>query len=129
MASLTSYFGGRFINELRGYVARQRREARAFLALPSALVNVASALPNGGQGIATLTFGGNGGLPQHSGNRSLEIAGEFSWVPGPTGHRLKGGVDVIGTRLGGGQTPNQVGAVHFPSLAVPPARSPAAVPR
>ncbi len=58
MASLTSYFGGRFINELRGYVARQRRDARAFLALPSALVNVASALPNGGQGVATLAFGG-----------------------------------------------------------------------
>src|SRR3989441_859434 len=125
MASLTSYFGGRFINELRGYVARQRREARAFLALPSALVNVASALPNGGQGIATLTFGGNGGLPQHSDNRSLEIADEFSWLPGPTAHRLKVGVDVIGTRLEESQTPNQFGTFIFPSLAALAAGSPA----
>jgi len=125
MASLTSYFGGRFINELRGYVARQRREARAFLALPSALVNVASALPNGGQGIATLAFGGNGGLPQHSDNRSLEIADEFSWLPGPTAHRLKVGVDVIGTRLEESQTPNQFGTFIFPSLAALAAGSPA----
>jgi len=125
MASLTSYFGGRFINELRGYVARQRRDARAFLALPSALVNVASALPNGGQGVATLAFGGNGGLPQHTDNRSLEIADEFSWLPGPTAHRLKVGVDVIGTRLEENQTPNQFGTFIFPSLAALAADSPA----
>src|SRR2546422_6149821 len=49
MASLTSYFGGHFINELRGYVARQRRDVRAFLTLPSGFVDVGSTLPNGGQ--------------------------------------------------------------------------------
>src|SRR3989449_205670 len=125
MASLTSYFGGRFINELRGYVARQRRDARAFLALPSALVNVASALPNGGQGVATLAFGGNGGLPPHTRNRRLEIPGEVSWLPGPPAPRPKGGGRVIGTRLEENQTPNQFGTFIFPSLAALAADSPA----
>ena len=117
MASLTSYFGGRFINELRGYVARQHREARAFLGLPSAIVDVASDLPNGGQGVAALAFGGNGGLPQRTNNRSLEFADELSWLPGATAHRLKVGVDVIGTRLQENQTPNQFGTFIYPSLA------------
>src|SRR3989441_596135 len=117
MASLTSYFGGRFINELRGYAARQHPEARAFLALPSAIVDVASDLPNGGQGVAALAFGGNGGLPQRSNNRSLEFADELSWLPGATAHRLKVGVDVIGTRLQENQTPNQFGTFIYPSLA------------
>ncbi|HEV2751893.1 MAG TPA: carboxypeptidase regulatory-like domain-containing protein [Gemmatimonadales bacterium] len=125
MASLTSYFGGRFINELRGYVARQRRDTRPFLALPNALVVVTSDLPNSGQGVAALAFGGNGGLPQHTDNRSLEIADEFSWLPGLTAHRLKVGVDVIGTRLEESQTPNQFGTFIYPSLAALAADSPA----
>src|SRR5438132_389232 len=124
MASLTSYFGGRFINELRGYVTRQRRDARSFLALPSATVSVASDLPTGGQGLATLAFGGNGGLPQRGDNRALEIADEFSWLPGRTAHRLKLGIDVIGTRVEENQTPNQFGTFTFPSLAALAANSP-----
>ena len=125
MASLTSYFGGRFINELRGYVAHQRRDARAFLALPSAVVDVASDLQNGGQGVAALAFGGSFGLPQHTHNRSLEIADEFSWLPGRTAHRLKLGIDVIGTRVDESQTANQLGTFTYPSLAALAADSPA----
>src|SRR5438094_957777 len=78
MASLTSFFGGHFINELRGYVARQRRDATAFLALPSGYVDVGSALPTGGQTVVALAFGGNSGLPQHTNTGSLELADEFS---------------------------------------------------
>jgi len=125
MAALTSYFGGSFINELRGYVADQRRDARGFLALPAAGVDVASNLPNGGQGFATLAFGGNGALPQHSENRTLEVADEFSWLLGQTAHRLKLGVDVVGTRVRENQTPNQRGWFWFPSLAALAADSPA----
>src|SRR5207245_1860124 len=125
LASLTSYFGGRFINELRGYVAQQRRDARAFLALPAAVVDVASDLPNGGHGVAALAFGGSFGLPQHIHNRSLEIADEFSWLPGRTAHRLKLGIDVIGTHVDEGQTANQLGTFTYPSLAALAADSPA----
>ncbi|HVH66766.1 MAG TPA: TonB-dependent receptor [Gemmatimonadales bacterium] len=126
MASLTSYFAGRFINELRGYVARQRRDTRAFLALPNALVVVTSDLPDGSQGAEVLAFGGNGGLPQHIDNRHLEIADEFSWLPGegPVAHRLKLGLDVIGTRLEENHTSNQLGMFIYPSLAALAADSP-----
>ena len=125
MASLTSFFGGRFINELRGYVARQRRDATAFLTLPSAFVDVASVLPAGGQTVVALAFGGNSGLPQHTNTGSLELADEFSWLPGGTAHRLKVGVDVIGTRLEENQTGNQFGTFIYPSLAALAADSPA----
>src|SRR5207247_1131417 len=89
MASLTSFFGGRFINELRGYVARQRRDATALLTLPSGFVDVTSALPTGGQTVVALAFGGNSGLPQHTNTGSLALAGarrraaRFSGAPRP----------------------------------------------
>ncbi|HEV2669975.1 MAG TPA: TonB-dependent receptor [Gemmatimonadales bacterium] len=129
MASLTSFFGERFINELRGYAARQRRNARPFLALPAAYVIVTSDLPNGGQGVAALAFGGNPGLPQYTDNRSLEFADEFSWMPGSQAHRLKLGVDVIGIRLDENQTPNQFGMFIYPSLADLAANRPASFAR
>jgi len=125
MASLTSYLGESFINELRGYIARQRREASAFLALPAARVEVASALPDGGQSIAALAFGGNSGLPQRRANRSVELADELSWVSGGASHRLKLGAYVYGTRVVENETPNQFGTFVFPSLAALAADSPA----
>src|SRR5437016_4691135 len=125
MGALTSFFGGRFINELRGYVARQRRDATALLTLPSGFVDVTSALPTGGQTVVALAFGGNSGLPQHTNTGSLELADEFSWLPGATAHRLKVGIDVIGTRLEENQTGNQFGTFIYPSLAALAADSPA----
>src|SRR5207249_7995654 len=52
-------------------------------------------------------------------------ADEFSWLPGATAHRLKVGVDVIGTRLEENQTGNQFGTFTYPSLAALAADSPA----
>src|SRR5206468_12886652 len=50
---------------------------------------------------------------------------EFSWLPGATAHRLKVGVDVIGTRLEENHTGNQFGTFIYPSLAALAADSPA----
>src|SRR5256885_17233287 len=82
-------------------------------------------LPTGGQTVVALAFGGNSGLPQHTNIGSLELADEFSWLPGATAHRLKVGVDVIGTRLEENQTGNQFGTFVYPSLAALAADSPA----
>ncbi len=123
-ASLTSYFGGNFINELRGYFGRDHREARGYFALPAARVEVASDLPDSGQAVATLTFGGNPGLPQRVDNQGVEVAEEFSWLPGRTAHRLKLGLDMIGTRVEENQASNQLGTFVFPSLAALAADSP-----
>lgn len=124
MASLTSNFGGHWINQLQGYVAQQHRDARALLALPVAHVDVASELP-GGQGVATLAFGGNNALPQHIDDRSLEVTDEVSWLPGGAAHRVKLGVFLNGTRVDENQTPNQLGTFVFPSLAALAANQPA----
>src|SRR5207244_6607746 len=35
MASLTSYFGGNFINEIRGYASSNQRDAAAYVPLPA----------------------------------------------------------------------------------------------
>src|SRR5437762_4495219 len=101
------------------------RDATAFLRLPSGYVDVGSALPTGGETLVALAFGGNSGLPQHTNTGSLELADEFSWLPGATAHRLKVGIDVIGTRLEENQTGNQFGTFIYPSLAALAADSPA----
>jgi len=125
MASLTSYVGGSFINDLRAYVSATRRDARPYLAVPAALVEVVSNLPDGRQGVATLSFGGSNGFPQHIDNRSVEVTEEFSWLPGRTAHRLKVGAYMNGTRLEEDQTPDQLGTFVYRSLAALAADSPA----
>ena len=117
MASLTSYFGGNVINELRGYLSATRRDMRPYLAIPAALVVVTSDLPGGAQGVQTLAFGGNDGLPLRTDNRSVEAAEELSWLPGGTAHRVKLGAFLNGTRVAENQTANQFGTFVFPSLA------------
>src|SRR3989454_6172281 len=76
MASLTSHFAGSLINEVRGYFSADRRDATALVAVPAGRVQVASDLPDGRQGVATLAFGGNAGLPQRADNVGLELSEE-----------------------------------------------------
>ncbi|HVH10459.1 MAG TPA: TonB-dependent receptor [Gemmatimonadales bacterium] len=125
MASFTSYFGEHWINELRGYVARQRQDWTPFVTLPAAHVAVASALTDGSGGVAWLNFGGNGAFPQLADDRSVELADEFSWLPGRAAHRFKLGAYLNGTRAEENVTFNQFGTFTFPSLAALAADSPA----
>jgi len=125
MASLTSYFGGNFINEARGYVSRSQRDNIPYLTLPAGRVQVASAARDSGQSVTNLSFGGNTGFPQTSDNRALEITDEFSWLPGRTAHRIKLGLYVNATELQENQAVNQLGTFTFPSLAALAADSPA----
>src|SRR5204863_333420 len=125
MASLTSYFGGNFINEARGYVSRSQRDNIPYLTLPAGRVQVASAARDSGQSVTNLSFGGNTGFPQTSDNRALEITDEFSWLPGRTAHRIKFGLYVNATELQENQAVNQLGTFTFPSLAALAADSPA----
>ena len=124
MASLTSYLGGRFVNEARGYVATARKDVRALLALPAARVEVASPLADGGQDVTTLSFGGNGATPQRTDDRILELTDELSWLSGDARHRLKLGSYLNRTHVDDDQTPNQLGTFTFPSLAALSADSP-----
>ncbi|HVH66617.1 MAG TPA: carboxypeptidase regulatory-like domain-containing protein [Gemmatimonadales bacterium] len=116
-AALTSLVGGRFINEIRGYAATSTKDVSPFFALPVARVDVTSPLPDLGQGIATLAFGGNAALPQHLRTHSVEISDEASWLVGDGAHRPKLGVYVNATRGEEFEIPNQYGTFVFPSLA------------
>ena len=124
MASLTSYFGGNFINEIRGYASSNQRDAAAYVTLPAGRVQVGTALGDSAQSVATLSFGGNVGFPQHSDNRSIEITDEFSWLPGGAAHRLKLGAYLNGTEIDENQNINQLGTFTYPSLAALAADSP-----
>ena len=129
MASLTSYLGGSFINEARGYVAALRKDVSPLLALPTAKVDVASPLGNGGQDVATLTFGGNSGAAQRTDDRTVELTDELSWLSGDTKHRVKLGSYLNRIRGHDDQIPNQLGTFTFPSLAALAADSPSSFTR
>ena len=124
MASLTSYLGANFINEARGYVAALHKDVSPLLALPTAKVDVASPLGDGGQDVATLTFGGNNAAPQRTDDRTIELTDELSWLSGDTKHRVKLGSYLNRIRGHDDQIPNQLGTFTFPSLAALAADSP-----
>src|SRR5256885_8349169 len=129
MASLTSHFAGSLINEVRGYFSVERRDATALVPVPAGRVQVASDLPDGRHGVATLAFGGNAALPQRVDNVGLELSEELSWLPGGGAHRPKLGALLSGTGLDQNQTPNQLGTFVFPSLSALAADSPASFSR
>ena len=124
MASLTSYLGANFINEARGYVAALHKDVSPLLALPTAKVDVASPLGDGGQDVATLTFGGNNAAPQRTDDRTIELTDELSWLSGDSKHRVKLGSYLNRIRGHDDQIPNQLGTFTFPSLAALAADSP-----
>ncbi len=88
-ATLTSNFGGRFLNELKVYGSVAKNNGNPFLALPFGRVQVSSDLGDGQSGISTLTFGGNTGLPQAGKTNSFETTNETSWLSSGGAHRFK----------------------------------------
>lgn len=125
MASLTSYFGGNFINELHGYVSINHREGDAYLLLPQGRVQVVSDASDTTGSVAAMSFGGNPGFPQTADNNGLELSNEFSWLPGGATHRIKLGLYLNGTGIDERQTQNQFGTFLFASLANLEANRPA----
>lgn len=91
MATLSSRFGTRIINELRTYYSGTGQRGESFFELPQGRVQVVSALDDA-QSVSNLSFGGNSGLAQRRRSRSLEISEELSLLPGDASHRVKAGV-------------------------------------
>jgi hypothetical protein len=117
MASLSSRFGVSVINEFRAYGAENTCEAETALLLPQGRVQVASILDGGDQGITTLSFGGNAGVPQLARTRSLEVANELSWLPGEGRHRIKLGALLVRGESDQEQSQNRFGTFTYLSLA------------
>jgi hypothetical protein len=116
MIVLSSNFSGRFVNELRGYAATDRRHSDAFIVLPQGRVLVSSDLPAAARGISTLSFGGNPGLPQRSVTDNLEVSNELSWLSTGGGHRVKLGALFSGARFNQDVTTNRLGTYTFNSM-------------
>jgi hypothetical protein len=116
MTTLTSHFESGFVNELRAYLSRSNRSSSPFLALPQGRVLTGSELADGTTGTATLSFGGNSGMPQSSNDHGLEITDELSWLAGE-GHRFRLGGLYNSTRMVQDQTSNRYGTFYFNSLA------------
>ncbi|MBL8981642.1 MAG: carboxypeptidase regulatory-like domain-containing protein [Gemmatimonadetes bacterium] len=114
MATVTSNFAGRFLNEFKFYVSRDRNEGTPFIQIPAGRVQVTSAFDDGQSGIATLTFGGNTGLPQTGRNTGIEATNEVSWVA--EGHRFKLGMLVNSTSFTQDVTTNRWGTYTFNAL-------------
>lgn len=117
MVTLSSRFTVGIINELRAYWQTSRSEGDPYFRLPQGRVQVASELPDSSLGVATLSFGGNAGLPTRSRSRGLEMTDELSWIPGSGGHRIKAGglyLDNHATSIVSG---NGLGTFTYPSLA------------
>lgn len=117
MGSLTSYFGGNFINEFHALVSTSHRNGDAYQLLPQGRVQVISDASDTTGSVAAMSFGGNPGFPQVSDNTALELSNEFSWLPGGGAHRLKFGLYLNGTGIDEHQTINQYGTFLYASLA------------
>ncbi len=115
--TLTSNFGGRFLNELKVYGSADRRTGRPLLVMPAGRVQVASLLDGGETGIATLTFGGNTGLPQDGETKLLEATNEVSWLTDDGAHRFKLGALLNLSQFSEDVTTNRWGTFTFNSLA------------
>jgi hypothetical protein len=116
MTTLTSHFESGFVNELRAYLSRNERSSAPYLALPQGRVLTTSELADGTSGTATLSFGGNSGMPQSSKQHGLELTDELSWLAG-AGHRFRLGGLYESDRIVQDQTSNRYGTFYFNSLA------------
>jgi carboxypeptidase family protein len=117
MATLSSRFGPKLINELRTYYSGSWQRGESFSELPQGRVQVVSALSGGTQAVSNLSFGGNSGLAQRRSGSALEVSEELSLLPGNAAHRLKAGLLVNRASSSQVVANNLTGTFTFTSLA------------
>jgi hypothetical protein len=117
MATISSRFGTKVINELRTYYSGTDQHGEAFTELPQGRVQVVSVLDGETRSVSNLSFGGNSGLAQRRSGRSLEISEEISLLPGYASHRIKAGLLVSRGTSSQVVANNLTGTFTFTSLA------------
>jgi hypothetical protein len=117
-AALTSHAGS-WVNDARASVSRSVSGTNPVNPATGGSVVVPStqASGNGTPGIATITFGGYSAAEQLTHASSWEAKDELSRLSDDGAHRVKLGVDVLGTRATGGVPGNVYGHYSFNSLA------------
>jgi Carboxypeptidase regulatory-like domain/LTXXQ motif family protein len=119
LASVTSRFGGGWINEVRASYTADTRDGSPSLFVPQGLVRTGTAFgsTDGGTGrlVSTLVFGGDPSLSQESNERTAEFADELSVLLGDR-HRVKLGVLANHAGFRQVNAPNRLGTFAFNSL-------------
>ncbi len=116
LASLISQFDNGIINEFRVYGAIDSRDSRPYLIAPAGRVQVVSDFADGTTGVSSLSFGGNGALPQDLQNDQLEATNELSWISHDAAHRVKLGALVNLSTYDQDYATNRNGTFVYPSL-------------
>ncbi|MDB4948243.1 MAG: hypothetical protein JWM27_892, partial [Gemmatimonadetes bacterium] len=128
IGTLTSRFGGGYINEMRLSFNDDSRRTDPYALLPQGSVRVGSQLADGTVGFATLAFGGNRSMPQSTDERTVEASDELSLLVRET-HRLKLGAFFNHASFTQASTIGRNGLFSFNSLADLDAQRPASFSR
>ncbi len=115
IATLTSRFGGGWINELKGSYTRDARDQDPYETVPEGRVRVSSVLADGSRGVSTLVFGGDRALPATTRERTLEVTDELSMLIRDS-HRVKLGLLVNHSRFSQASSVDRLGSFTFHSL-------------
>ncbi len=116
IVSLSSRFGGSWINDARMSLTDDHRQQAPYASVPEGRVRVTSVLEDGRLGVSTLVFGGDRTLPSTSRETTLELTDELSFLFRDR-HRLKLGGLLNHTSFDQEQTFNHLGSFEFNSLA------------
>jgi hypothetical protein len=128
IGTLTSRFGGGYINDLRLSYNDDSRNQDPYAILPEGRVRVGSLLADGTVGFTTLAFGGNRSMPQTTDERDFEASDELSLLVRET-HRLKLGAFFNHASFTQSNTIGRNGLFTFNSLADLAAHDPASFTR
>ncbi|HEU4453676.1 MAG TPA: carboxypeptidase regulatory-like domain-containing protein, partial [Longimicrobium sp.] len=113
--TLTSRFGGSWINELRASLTSDTRDQAPYAEVPEGRVRVSSLLEDDQRAVSTLGFGGDRLLPSNSRERVLELSDELSFLFRDQ-HRIKLGGLFNHTSFEQRQSFNRLGTFEFASL-------------
>jgi hypothetical protein len=113
--TLTSRFGGGWINELRASVNHDRRDQEPYEEVPEGRVRVASDLAGGERGVSTLVFGGDRQLPTRSRETTAELTNELSFLFRDR-HRVRLGGLFNHSSFSQQSAPERLGSFEFESL-------------
>jgi len=108
---------GRILTESSAGLNVSMDDAEAYLLLPGGRVRVNSDLSDGGNGVQSLTFGGNQGLGSATRSTSATLQNNLSWFDDGNKHRLKLTSELQFSGNSQEQSSNLLGTFTFNSLA------------
>ena len=129
-ALYSTFFHGDYLTEARSSFSVSRNTATPYLALPAGRVLVGSTFPDATAGLASLAFGGNGGLRTDSRQMTWETTSETQfYATGHQAHRVKLNADARLDRVSLDGDPNALGTFTYNSLADLAANNPSSFTR